>query len=148
MLCVYEVVTFANVTYYFGASAMPYQFWESFAFLGFAVCSALGLAFLFSSIFKNGAVSMLFSAALLLYGFTLLGNVIQRLTSLEPWFLLSYGAGIMENILVTPYPLHAITANGHTIYAATVPEGLLIMIGYFAVGLVVSLLIFKRREFN
>lgn len=147
-LSLFEVVMLANASFYFGSGAFLYStFWVSFLYATFAVAGAVGLAFFFSSIFKNGAYSILFSAFLLLFGFTLLDNVITRLTNLEPWFMLDYGAQIVENVFRSPYPAHVQTFGAHIFYTASVPEGLVIMAAYFIVGIFVSLIVFQRREF-
>jgi len=148
MLVVFEALLLGNAVFYFGVYSISFQFWESFLFSAIAIAGATGLAFFFSSLIKSSAISVLFSTFLLLYGFNLLENVLGRLTNIEPWFLLNYGAQIIMNIFIVPYPVHMMASQERMTYFATVTEGIAIMVGYFIVGLVVSLMIFRRREFT
>jgi hypothetical protein len=92
----------------------------------------------------------------LLFGFTLISTLVSDLVGIEPWFILTYGSGIIGNILTSPYPPHSLTSTstfGHrtittTAFAASVPEGLAIIGIYFIVTAVLGLLLFERKEFN
>lgn len=146
-----------NGIYYFGTS-IPSQFGESFIFTLAYLISALGLAFMFSSLFKSASYSILVSVVLLLFGFTVIEELLSIFVHIEPWFLLSYGSQIIGNILMASYPAHTTTRTvpvgraGHTItfttFNSTVPEGLAIMLGYFIVTAVLGLVLFERKEFN
>jgi hypothetical protein len=77
----------------------------------------------------------------------------------EPWFMLTYGASMIGNVL-TPagYPAHIVNAvpsggvvfrNGFlSDYSATITEGLAIMLGHFAATEVLGLALFERKEFS
>jgi ABC-2 type transport system permease protein len=146
LLSIYEAVTLANAGYYFGLG-IPVQFWESFAFAAVAVGGALGLAFLFSSLIKNGAFAVLLSVVLLVYGFNVIENVLDRLTSFEPWFFFSYGAQIVSAAFAVPFPDHIAVHGTLTTYFPTIAEGLAILGGYCVLGMLASVVVFGRREF-
>ncbi|MCL5068472.1 MAG: hypothetical protein M1368_09000 [Thaumarchaeota archaeon] len=114
-----------------------------------------------SSLFKSGALSILVSIIVLSYGFVLIQNIFDSFAKAEPWFVLSYASGIIASILTdSGYPAHVVTTtashpmifNGAgvtlTTYNATMPEGLTIMIIYFAVTTICGLILFERKEFN
>ncbi len=157
IIAVATSITLINGIYYFGTS-IPYQFGESFVFTLVYLISALGLSFFFSSMFKSASYSILVSVVLLLFGFTVIEELISIFVHIEPWFLLSYGSDIIANIMMSPYPKHSATVTepvgraGRTItfstFNATVPEGLAIMLVYFAVTAVLGLVLFERKEFN
>jgi ABC-2 type transport system permease protein len=144
-LAIFEIVALTNGFYYFGTSAVPYQFWTSSLCVVFYLLAALALAFFFSSVFKNGAIALFFNAVALLVGFTVLGDLFSAF-NLEPWPSLDYDAEIIANNFVVPYPQHAIAAGGNTYYSATIPEGLAVMTLYVAVFGILSWMIFRYRE--
>ena len=171
VLSIFAAITIANEAYYFGLN-MPLQFGESFLFAWFYLAAALGFTFMFSSFFKSNSYSILVSALLLLIAMGIIQGLVSDLAGIEPWFLLSYGAQIVGNVLtVTPqllasgqiayvptYPLHVSSTVTHfgpravavtiTTFNATILEGLGIMAVYFAVCAILGLLLFERKEFN
>jgi ABC-2 type transport system permease protein len=153
ILVVFTVVTVGNGLYYF--SGVPYQFGESLLFALFYLIAVLGFTFFFSSLFKSSSMSILVTAILFLFAFTLIQELVAGLVQIEPWFILTYGAQIIGNVLTTTYPPHVTTSNfgpgggmGITTYNVTIPEGLAIMAIYFAVTAIIGLILFERKEFN
>jgi len=155
-MLIFAAITIANGFYYFGSAGLPYQFIESLLFAWFYLAAVLGLAFFFSSLFKSSSMSILVTVILLLFGFTLISTLVSDLVGIEPWFILTYGSGIIGNILQSPYPLPKVTTSSTfgprtittTTFAATVPQGLAIIGIYFIVTAVLGLLLFERKEFN
>ncbi len=155
MLGIFTVVTVGNGLYYF--SSVPYQFGESFLFALFYLVAVLGFTFFFSSLFKSSSMSILVTAILFLFVFTLLNELIVLLVKIEPWFLINYGANIIGSVLMSPYPPHKTTTTGvgfrgqpttTTTFYASIPEGLAIMGIYFVITAIVGLILFERKEFN
>ena len=154
---IYGAIAVANGLYYFGAS-IPYQFGYSVVFTIVYLIAALGLTFFFSSMFKSAAYSIIVSAVLLLIVFQIVQSLIAVFAHIEPWFLLSYGAQIIGNVLMPTYPAHTSTltdtfaggsnAPSFTTYNSTIPEGLAIMLVYFAVTAALGLILFEIKEFN
>jgi len=150
---IFTAITVGNGLYYFGLD-VPYQFGESVLFCLVYLIAILGFTFFFSSLFKSSSMSILVTAILLLFGFNIVSALVTNIAHAEPWFLLTYGSQIIGNVLTNPYPQHEITFTGpggrfsFTSYNATIPEGLLIMVIYFAVTAVLGLILFERKEFN
>jgi hypothetical protein len=72
-------------------------------------------------------------------------------------FIITYGSGIIGDVLMTTYPAHVVTASTTgprgaiftiTTYNPTVPEGLIIIGVYFIVTAILGLILFERKEFN
>jgi ABC-2 type transport system permease protein len=153
ILGVFSLVTIANEVYYFGAS-VPYQFGYSLLFSWFYLAAVLGFAFFFSSLFKSSSLSVLITAILFLFLFNLIQVLVAGLVQVEPWFLLTYGAQIIGNILTVPYPSPVSTVNfgprdrSLTSYNVTVPEGLIIIGTYLLITAVIGLILFERKEFT
>jgi ABC-2 type transport system permease protein len=156
IMVVFLVITIANGVYYFGSSGVPIQFGQSLLFAWFYLAAVMGLTFFFSSLFKSSSISILVTVILLLFGFTLIETLVSDLVGYEPWFVLTYGAGIIGNILTVPYPDHSIQVTEHfgkriitvTQFSATVPEGLAIIGLYFIITAVLGLILFERKEFT
>ena len=157
IMLIFTVITIANGAYYFGSSGVPYQFGLSLLFAWFYLAAVLGLTFLFSSMFKSSSISILVTVILLLFGFTLIQTLVSDLVGIEPWFVLTYGSGIIGNILNSPYPPHSVTTTTPigpartftlTTFSASVPEGLVIIGIYFIITAILGLLLFERKEFN
>ena len=153
ILGIFTVVTVGNGLYYF--SGVPYQFGESLLFTVFYLAAVLGFTFFFSSLFKSSSMSILVTAIVFLFVFTLVQELVAGLVQIEPWFILTYGAQIIGNVLTTTYPPHITTSNfgpeggvSLTTYNATIPEGLAIIAIYFAITAIVGLILFERKEFN
>jgi ABC-2 type transport system permease protein len=154
MFFVFTSMTVGNGLIYFGLS-IPFEFGASFLFAWFYLAAVLGFTFFFSSLFKTSSISILMTVILFLFVFNLLGTFIMPLIQIEPWFIITYGAGIIGNVLSVPYPPHEIVTNlgpqaGFSIstFNATIPEGLAIITVYFVVTAVLGLLFFERKEFT
>src|SRR2546425_7731752 len=103
ILAVYAAIAVGNGVYYFGAS-IPYQFGESLVFSVLYLIAVLGFTFFFSSLFKSSSMSILVTAILFLFAFSLIQLIVSSLAQIEPWFIITYGAGIIGNVLTDPYP--------------------------------------------
>lgn len=154
ILSVFTVITLGNGLYYF--SGVPSQFGESLFFAVIYLIAVLGFTFFFSSLFKSSSMSILLTAILFLFVFTLIQQLVAGLVQIEPWFILTYGSQIIGNVLTSPYPPNISTTSlrpdggGPTLttYNATIPEGLAIMGIYFAVTVILGLILFERKEFS
>lgn len=152
ILAIYFLIILANGVYYF-PSSIPSQFLESVLFGWIYLIAALSLAFAFSSLFKSSSISILMSVILLLFVFDVIDTVASTVVGIEPWFSITYGAGIISNILTVPYPQHMTNTPvgpgfSITSYNASVPEGLVILGIYFVVTAVLGLWLFEKKEFN
>jgi ABC-2 type transport system permease protein len=147
ILVIFAAIAVVNGLYYFGAN-IPYQFGESFLFAWFYLLAVVGFTFFFSSLFKSSAFSILVSVILLLVAFGIIQDVVASLAGIEPWFILTYGSGIVANVLTVPYPTTTTGRFAFNSYVATIPEGLVIIGAYFIVTALLGLLLFERKEFN
>lgn len=149
ILAMMMVVTLVNGFCNFG---VPSGFGSSVLFLWFYLAAVIGSVFFFSSLFRNSTNSIFVAFVVLVLLFTFIVQM-SGLVNVEPWFILNYGAEIIGNILIVPYPPHstvgilAKTDLTATTYYATVPQGLAIIGLYFVITTVFGLLIFERKEF-
>jgi len=158
VLLIFTAITITNESYYFGLN-IPWQFAESVLFAWFYLVAVLGFTFFFSSLFKSTSYSILVTAILFLFAFTLIQTLVSALAQVEPWFILTYGSEIIGNVLLPTYPEHMTTTHGvfgggnaatrtFTTFNVTIPEGLAIITIYFVVTAVLGLVLFERKEFN
>lgn len=147
----YTLIAIANGIYYFGPS-LPGQLAVAIGLGLLYLLAVLAFTFLFSSLFKSSAMSILVTAILLLFGFSIIDELLATLAGVEPWFILTYGGSIVGNSLMNPYPAHMVNAGPQAgnliIYSASVPEGVVILLGYFVVCAVLGLYLFERKEFT
>jgi ABC-2 type transport system permease protein len=150
MLAVFAAITVGNGIYYFGLN-IPNQLWESLLFSVLYLIAVLGFTFFFSSLFKTTSMSILVTAILFLFAFVLLQTLVEGLVKIEPWFIITYGAQIINNVLIDPYPTTITQGSGpnaFTSYYPTIPEGVAILLAYFVVTAVLGLLLFEKKEFT
>jgi ABC-2 type transport system permease protein len=151
IFAIYAAIAVGNGIYYFGAN-IPYQFGESLVFSVLYLIAVLGFTFFFSSLFKSSSMSILVTAILFLFAFSLIELIASRLAQIEPWFIITYGAGIIGNVLMDPYPLTQSTRGpgGREVstFAVNIPQGIAILVGYFVITAVIGLLLFERKEFT
>jgi ABC-2 type transport system permease protein len=152
---IYALITVANGWYYTGVP--PIQFWEAVGFALIYLLGALGFTFMFSSVFKSGAMSIIVTLVLLLFGFALIDELVSVLAGVEPWFSIVYGSGIIGNIFTVPFPPHhfvMVTPIGRmrtislTTFNATVPEGVAIMLIYAVLGTIAGYYLFRQQDFT
>jgi len=157
ILGIFALIMIGNVFYYFPGDPLPWGFVQSVIFAWVYLLAALALTFAFSSLFKSSSISILMSVILLLFVFNVVDTVASIVVGIEPWFSITYGAGIVSNILQVPYPLNHISQSvpvggGRLFridtYNATVPEGLVILLLYFATMALIGLWLFQRKEFT
>jgi ABC-2 type transport system permease protein len=154
ILGVFAAITVGNGLYYF--PSVPSEFGLSLLFAWFYLVAVLGFTFFFSSLFKSSSMSILVTLILFLFAFNIIQLFVANFAQVEPWFLLTYGAQIIGNILTVPYPPpSSVTSfgpggNGFTLttFNATVAEGLAIIGLYFIITTVLGLLLFERKEFT
>ncbi|MGA2767819.1 MAG: ABC transporter permease [Candidatus Bathyarchaeia archaeon] len=154
IFAIFAAITVGNGLYYFGAN-VPIQFGQSLLYAWFYLAAVMGFTFFFSSLFKSNSMSILVTAILFLFVFSLIELLVSSLVNFEPWFILTYGAGIIGNILNPGgFPEHIthtpVGRGGLTItsYSAYVPEGLVIIGLYFIITAILGLVLFERKEFT
>jgi ABC-2 type transport system permease protein len=153
MFIIFVAITIGNGIYYFGFN-VPVEFGESLLFAWFYLAAVMGFTFLFSSLFKSSSMSIIVTTILFLFAFSLIQTLVETLVKVEPWFMLTYGAGIITSVLTVPYPEHIhtqILAEGRftlTTYNAYISEGLIIIAVYFIITAALGLLLFERKEFT
>ncbi len=152
ILAIFAAIMVANGLFYFPGS-IPWEFVQSLFYSWVYLVAVLSLAFAFSSLFKSSSISILMTVILILIVFNVIDTVSSTVVGIEPWFSITYGAGIVANVLTVPFPAHVVTQHfgprfTFTSYNATIPEGLVILVIYFAVSALLGLWLFEKKEFT
>ena len=149
---VFAVIGLANGWYYTGPP--PIEFSESFGLALVYLLGVLGFTFLFSSLFKSGAMSIIVTLVLLLFGFTIIDELVSAFAHAEPWFSITYGGGIISNVLTVPYPPNIVSAMDLRRnpflppYNASIPEGIAILVIYAVLGAIAGYYLFRQQDFT
>jgi ABC-2 type transport system permease protein len=151
ILAAFALIALANGMYFFGTS-VPHEFLESLVFAWIYLVSALGLTFMFSSLFKSSSISILMTVILLLFAFNVIDEIASIVVGIEPWFSITYAAGIISNVLDPLFvPGKSTIGSGRfafTTFKASIPEGLAIMAVYFVLSAAFGLWLFEKKEFT
>jgi ABC-2 type transport system permease protein len=115
--------------------------------------AALALAFLFSSIFKSGSAAIITTVLIMYLAFPTVQSLVGFLR-IEPWFLLSYASEIITAAIPSQYPPHQRdipfqTQDGSFTLTTYIPylwEGLIIMGSYLLITMLLTLILYQRRE--
>jgi ABC-type transport system involved in multi-copper enzyme maturation permease subunit len=145
------LITSLGVLAIFGV--LPSELLQSYLFAVLYACSVSALTFVFSSLFKGSMGASVLPFLLLFFVFPII-SAVAMFGDFEPFVFLNYGAQIISNILLNPYPpnrqsipLGAAGINMTlTEYSAGIAEGIIIMVSYLVVSLIISAILVRRRQ--
>ena len=153
----FAVILLGNGAYYFGTRAFTLAFGQSFLIAIVYLLALLGATFMFSSLFKTSTYAVLVVAVLFIFGFMILQDVVSGLVKIEPWFIITYASPTIGYPFDATIPAHIVQASAggpggggstFTQYNTTYPEGIAVMLGYFAFTAAAGLALFEREEFT
>ncbi|BCU68890.1 ABC transporter permease [Stygiolobus caldivivus] len=134
----------------FGTSIALYNYlipeWYEIIFVSFlAILSLLAFVTLFSAVIKSPTISITISIFFLLIIFPLIQQIMQDLKK-SPFFIITYA---LQIILVLAQPkIPNIDGITSPISAPPLNESIEVFIGYLIFGVVVSIIIYKKRQLN
>jgi ABC-2 type transport system permease protein len=144
---VYYAIDAAASLYHY--SSIPTGMVSSYGLAILFLLASLSLAFFFSTLFRSISVSIISSFMLLFVGFLAIEQVALQFDR-EPWYILIYGGDAIEAVPLPTYPPHISTyvINGVqvTSYFPTVGESVIIMLSYFAITTMLSIIVYNARQ--
>ena len=148
IFAVYIAFTLAGAIHFFGVGGLPADLGWSLGLGALFVLAAVSGAFLFSSLFRSPAISMIATVLILFLGLDIVQGVLT-VSGVEPWFSLLYaGQGI--SAVLDPHFVHQRTLEAAGLHIVTwtpyAAEAAEIMLGYVLVGLGLSWIIYERKE--
>jgi ABC-type transport system involved in multi-copper enzyme maturation permease subunit len=149
LLLVFYTVSLFGAGWFYGLGAIPWvEVVESVGLAALFALAVLATAFLFSAFFRSPAISMVVTILVLFLAFDIIDGVLA-ITSVEPWFSLLYAgeapALVFESqphLTISP-PISGVTIHSWNPY---VWEGAVIMLGYFVIALVLSVVLYHYKE--
>ncbi len=99
---------------------------------------------------KGSTGSLILTFALFLIIFTIVTSVLSA-GSVDPWFVLSFAGDTIGDITQVPYPVSGSPSAGGGMmgfnpYVPDIGVSIAVMLAYAIVALVLSYLLFQRRE--
>jgi ABC-2 type transport system permease protein len=130
------------------------NYWEMVAFSVVYTAPVVAFVMMFSALFRNPAIAIVAVAFFLFIGATVITGLLES-SSVEPWFLLTYASQVITDIVIVPYPPHALSGtlhlgaaqqNSSNIYQPTPLEAVTIMAAYLVGSLTVCSFAYSRKE--
>ncbi|HEY3420143.1 MAG TPA: ABC transporter permease [Methanomassiliicoccales archaeon] len=113
---------------------------------GAAVCA---VAFLFSALLKTNTAAIVATVLTFLMVMTIVSQLLS-MSGVDPFFLASNASGTISFSLQDPYPVTHTTLMGDMSSTTFVPSetgAAMVLIGYIVVSLLVSTVLFRRKQF-
>ena len=147
----YWAVSLIAIFYYY--SEIPDVVWYSISLSLLFLVSLLSLTYLFSSLFKNGAIAITIVAIIYFFVFRIVDSI-SMLSGIEPWFSITYGASVITLVFQGDYMgdyahkqiLHVGRHMSFTTYNPYMWEGIAIMVLYFVISAILATLLLHYKE--
>lgn len=151
VVSIYYLITMLEIAGIYGFGEVSIEFAKSFLVaLIYSIC-AISIIFFLSSILKRTITSSLLGFFLLMMILPIISNVLM-LVDVEPWFIVTYSAGLMTNVLATTTTSFDGPGSGDGpgggFGGGFEPDfglGITVMVMYIAIFLIISLIIANRR---
>ncbi len=143
----YYVVMTLQIAQLYGWGAIPTELWKSLLTALFFSAAAVSVVYFFSSILKRSISSTIVGFLFLMIVLRVVEGILTRVNQ-EPWFIVTYSAGLITSVLGTSSSLFG-GGRGESNLPTFTPHlgvGLAVMIAYAIVFLVSGLLVAARRE--
>ncbi|PSN87268.1 hypothetical protein B9Q03_10835 [Candidatus Marsarchaeota G2 archaeon OSP_D] len=112
--------------------------------------SITAFVMMFSSLSKSPALSIVTAILILIVAMPIVSSIVEFLSRVEPWFLITYASNVITNLAGQTYPPHLVTEKlgSRTVYVYSpgVLEGVLIMVGYLVLSGLAAWVVYIRRE--
>jgi len=150
IVLVYFVFALVGASYFFGFGTIPWG--KLGSALGLSVVftlASLSVAFCISAFLRSASAGVLTTVLALYVGFTTIQTTVE-LADYEPWWSLLYAGNALAANLDTDYVHETSSPLGSgqytSLWMASRLEGTAIMTAYLAVFLVLSLVLYSRKE--
>ncbi len=113
------------------------------------IVSLVSFVSLFSAAVKSPTISITVSIFVLLIGFPLVQSIMGDVNK-EPFFLVTYALQSITDLAERTYPPHVVRTlspvGDSVAYNPTVPESIAIFLAYMVLGIVLCLVIYRKRQ--
>ncbi|MBS3815966.1 MAG: ABC transporter permease [Candidatus Thermoplasmatota archaeon] len=143
VVSIYYLTVTGEVVGIYGLGALNLDFLKSFLVALIYSTSAVSVVFLFSSILQRKITSTLLGFFSLMMILPIISNVLQFLVETEPWYIVTYSAGLITDVFSATTQVGGGPGGGITRFSPDFYTGLGVMfaytIGLFFVGLWISI---------
>ena len=146
VVSLYYFVTVLEIVEIYGVSEIPAELTKSYFVALLFVASAVSMVYFFSCVFKRTVTSKLFGFFFLLLIMPTIANVLL-VVDFEPWFLVTYSAGLITCVLGFEKEIHGPTED--YISGGYQPDlfvGTLVMTAYVIIFFLISIVIANRKK--
>ncbi len=143
----YYALAAASAWYVYGG--FPVALAASLGLAALSTLAAVALAFFFSSLFRNPAVSMIVTVLLLWIALPSITNAVGEFGGIEPWLSGTYGSQVVTLIFAGSYAHDSVMTIGPItihVFQPYIWEGIAIMVGYLVVFLGVAGILYRYKE--
>ena len=144
VVSIYYFVTIVEVAQIYGISELSTELTLSFLLALLYSISVVSVIFFFSSVLKRTITSALIGFFMLMMILPIISGVLSWV-EVEPWFLVTYSAGLVTGILGLPVEMHGPREVG----VAFQPEfytGIGVMAAYSIIFIILAIIIANRRK--
>lgn len=147
LLILYALALF-GAGWFYGIAGIPWSaVAESLGLAALFVAAVVATSFFFSSFFRSPAMSMIATILILFLGFDIADSIVT-VAGVEPWFSILYAADVISSV-ISPVAHKTTAGIGRihlTTYSPYLWEGAAIMAVYLVAFLVLSVVIYQRKE--
>jgi len=144
VVSLYYLVTVLEITQIYGVGVISMELAKSYLVALIYTTSALSVICFFSSVLKRTITSTLVGFFLLLMILPLVGSVLAGV-NVEPWFLVTYSAGLIMSVLGVPASIRGPGDMPSASFQLDFYVGIAVMMAYAMVLFIISLVIFNRK---
>jgi len=148
LVLLYYVVMTLQIAQLYGWGAIPTELGKSFLTALLFSAAAVGVVFFFSAILKRSISSTIVGFLFLMVILRVVEGILTRVNQ-EPWFIVTYSAGLITSVLGTSSSLLFGRGEGESTLTAFTPHfgvGIAVMVAYAIVGFAAGMAMAIRKE--
>ena len=145
IVSVYYAITVLEIAQIYGLSEISLGLFKSFLLALFYSISVVSIIFFFSSVLKRTITSALIGFFLLMMILPIISGVLI-FVGVEPWFLVTYSAGLITGVLGLPVEMHGPGPEGVAAFQPEFYTGFAVMLAYIIIFILLSLVFASRRK--
>ncbi len=146
VVSIYYLTTSIEIIGIYGVEGITLEYFKSFFIALVYTTSAVSLIFFFSSILKRKITSTLLGFFSLLMILPIIENVLQFLVEVEPWYILTYSAGLITNVFVGTTPIGGGPGGQMGQFSPDFYSGLTVMVAYTLILFFLAVFIASKRR--
>jgi len=145
IVTLYYLITVLEMAQIYGVSGIEIEVVKSYFIATLYAASVISLIFFFSCILK-GTISSTLIGFFLLMMIMPITSAVLTIADVEPWFLVTYSAGLITSILGFVAPLHGPREDENPAFQPELITGIFVMLAYALFFFFISIMIANRKR--